>query len=64
MENKKKIWFTIGNIYGGIKDDITCCVGSCQEPHTKRMTLDVGNIVLIVYLCDYHARYISDMRLL
>jgi len=61
--DKKKIKFTINSIYPTEhRKECQCCEGSCEKTSTKIVLLEVGNIIIMVRLCDEHSEYLEGMK--
>jgi len=65
MTDKKKVNFTVNGIYPVVnKKEIECYCGDCTEPFTTVVALEIGEIIILVNLCDVHCQYIFDMQLI
>ena len=63
MTDKKKVRFTVNGIYPMVnKKETECCCGNCNEPFTKIVSLEVGDIIILIKLCDKHCDYINGMK--
>jgi len=65
MTDKKQVKFIITGIYPMVnKKEIECQCGNCTEPFTNTISLEVGNIIILINLCKKHTEYLTNMQLI